>query len=64
VNAGVPAWIVNVQLRQVEYYSSTEDLATEHGRVFTETDAVDILGITIPVADLFEIPNPDLSPAV
>jgi hypothetical protein len=54
VGAGVPAWIVNIPMRQVEFYGSPEDLELPHGRVFTERDALEILGIVIPVADLFD----------
>ncbi len=53
VNAGVPAWIVNIRARQVEFYGSPGDLELEHGHVFTERDTIDILGIVIPVAALF-----------
>lgn len=54
VRAGVPSWIVNIPLRQVEYYGAPKDLETEHGRIFTEHDAFDVLGIAIPVAALFD----------
>ncbi len=53
VKAGVPAWIVNIPPRQVEFYGTLQDLELEHGRVFTERDSIDILGIVIPVATLF-----------
>ena len=60
VNAGVPAWIVNIPLRQVEFYGSLHELEEDHGQVFTERDTLDILGIAIPVADLFDdSPDPD-----
>jgi uncharacterized protein YlxP (DUF503 family) len=53
VAAGVPSWIVNIPLRQVEFYGSVADLELEHGHVFDEHAAVDILGVVIPVARLF-----------
>jgi hypothetical protein len=53
VSAGVSSWIVNIPLRQVEFYGSVEDLKLEHGRVFKESETIDVLGIAIPVADLF-----------
>jgi hypothetical protein len=54
VNAGVPAWIVNTPLRQVEYYGSPQNLAMQHGQVLAERDTLEILGIAIPVAALFD----------
>jgi len=54
VNAGVPSWIVNIPLRQVEFYGEPADLARKHGHVFTERDSFEILGIVIPVARLFD----------
>jgi hypothetical protein len=56
VNAGVPSWIVNLRLRQVEFYGSPADLETAHGHVFTEADTLEVLGVAIPVASLFEVP--------
>jgi hypothetical protein len=56
VDVGVPAWVVNLPLRQVEFYGSPADLETPHGRVFTEADTLDVLGVAIPVASLFEGP--------
>jgi hypothetical protein len=53
VNAGVPAWLVNIPLRQVEFFGSPADLVLEHGRLFTERDTLNILGVEIPVAELF-----------
>jgi len=53
VRAGVPAWIVNIALRQVEFYASVEDLDREHGRVFKIDETFDILGVAIPVKELF-----------
>jgi hypothetical protein len=62
VNAGVPSWIVNVQLRQVESYGTPADLDRRHGRVFRESEAFEILGVTIAVTDLFEdLSNVDIS---
>ena len=52
VNAGVAAWIVNLQQRQVEQYESAADLASPHGRVRGEGDAFSILGVEIAVRDL------------
>ncbi len=53
VNAGVPAWIVNIPLRQVECYASPDDLGKEHGQVFSERDTFEVLGTAIPVSGLF-----------
>ena len=53
VNAGVPSYIVNIPLRQVEFYGSVQDLGAEHGRVFTDRDTLEILGVAIPIAVLF-----------
>jgi hypothetical protein len=53
VNAGVPSWIVNIPLRQVEFYGNVPDLSLEHGHVFSEDDSFNILGVLVPVADLF-----------
>ncbi len=53
VNAGVPSYIVNIPLRQVEFYCSVQDLEAEHGRIFTERDVLEILGVVIPIAVLF-----------
>ena len=60
VNAGVPSWIVNVPRRQVEFYGSLADLELNNGRVFGINDAVEILGVSVAVADLFEpvVPEP------
>jgi len=52
VNAGVPAWILNIPLRQVESYASPADLELPHGNVVGEHDSFDVLGVTIPVARL------------
>jgi hypothetical protein len=53
VNAGVPSWIVNVRLRQVEFYGSPQDLELKHGHVFREGDTLEVLGIPVVVAELF-----------
>jgi hypothetical protein len=53
VRSGVPSWIVNIPLRHVEYYETAADLELLHGRVFAEGETIDILGIAIPVTDLF-----------
>jgi Uma2 family endonuclease len=52
VNAGVPSYIVNIPLRQVECYGSLQDLEAEHGRILTERDTLEILGVAIPIAVL------------
>jgi Uma2 family endonuclease len=53
VEAGVPSYIVNVPLRQVEYYGDPQDLESEHGRVFAERDTFEILKVVIPISTLF-----------
>jgi hypothetical protein len=53
VNAGVPAWIVNIRLRQVEYYGCGADLELQHGIVSADGTDVEILGVSVPVASLF-----------
>jgi hypothetical protein len=53
VRAGIPAWIVNIAKRQVECYAAPDDLALPHGRIATESETIDILGVSIPVASLF-----------
>lgn len=58
VKAGVPSWIVNIPLRQVECYETLADLELAHGRVLHEGDTITILGVAIAVADLFEQPDP------
>jgi hypothetical protein len=55
VKAGVTSWIVNVSSHQVETYGSAADLERPHGNVFTAHDVVEFLGITIPVAFLFDV---------
>jgi Uma2 family endonuclease len=54
VNAGVPAWIVNINLRQVEFYGSPIDLELKHGHVFAEGASFEILGVEIAVSDLLD----------
>jgi hypothetical protein len=53
VNAGVPAWIVNISKRRVEHYADAADLALQHGRVFGTGETIEILGVPIAVAELF-----------
>ncbi len=53
VNAGVPSYIVNIPLRQVEFYGSPQDLEAEHGRILTERDTLEVLGVAIRIAVLF-----------
>lgn len=48
----MPAWIVNVRLRQVEFYGSPQDLALQHGHVFREGDTLDVR-VSVVVAELF-----------
>lgn len=64
VNAGVPAWIVNIPKRRLEFYGDVGDLAMEHGRAFGDGDEIDILGVVIPVAKLFPPRTSRLSWAV
>jgi hypothetical protein len=52
VAAGVPAWIVNISERRVEFYGSAEDLLLANGHVFR--DSFDVLGVTIDVAALLD----------
>jgi hypothetical protein len=54
VRAGVPSWILNIPLRQLEYYGSIADLEAPHGRVSHEGDLVEIAGVIVRVSDLFE----------
>ena len=53
VAADVPSYIVNIPLRQVEFYGLLQDLEAEHGRTFTERDTLEILGVAIPINVLF-----------
>jgi hypothetical protein len=62
VRAGVPSWIVNIPLRQVECYESLDDLKPAHGRVLREGETLTILGVALAVADLFEPLDPASSP--
>jgi len=55
VAAGVPSWIVNIGSRQIESYRSKADLELPHGAVYTEHDAIELLGLTIPVSYLFDV---------
>jgi hypothetical protein len=53
VATGVPSYIVNIPLRQVEYYGALQDLESEHGRVFAERDTFEILKVVVPISVLF-----------
>jgi len=55
VEAGVPSWIVNIRSRQVESYQSKADLELPHGTFYSENDAIALLGLSIPVAFLFDV---------
>jgi len=55
VSASVAAWIVNIPLRQVEFYGSANELVLPHGHVFTCEQTVEIAGVAVPVAELFEV---------
>jgi Uma2 family endonuclease len=52
VRNGVPAYIVHLPKRQVERYATITDLELAHGQVFGESEAFDVLGVTIHVASL------------
>ena len=52
VAANVPTWHVNIPARVVEFYDRSAALASP--RIFRETETIDVLGIAIRVADLFE----------
>lgn len=54
VAAGVPSYIVNIPLQQVEFYGSPRDLELEHGRTLSRTDTLTILGVAVPINGLFE----------
>jgi hypothetical protein len=58
VRAGVPAWIVNIPRRRVEFYASPADLATECGHVFDERATFEVLGVSIRVAELLDTASP------
>jgi hypothetical protein len=53
VRAGVPSWIVNIPLQQVEHYPNIESLRLPHGVVFQIGDTFAIAGVTIEVTSLF-----------
>jgi hypothetical protein len=55
VAAGVPSWIVNIGSRQVESYQSKADLELPNGTSYNENDAMALLGLSIPVAFLFDV---------
>ncbi len=54
VRANVQAWIVNIERRQVEFYSTVEHLALPNGVVIIEDGNFEVCGVTIRVADLFD----------
>jgi hypothetical protein len=54
VSAGVPAWIVNITLKQVERFANTNELSLTHGVVFRVGDTFEVAGVAISVADLFD----------
>jgi hypothetical protein len=54
LKAGVPSYIVNIAERRVEYYATPSDLETKYGTISTESRTLDIPGVAIPVAILFE----------
>jgi hypothetical protein len=53
LTAGVPSWIVNIPLKQVEQYADAAALRLAHGRVFRIGESFEIAGVTIAVAALF-----------
>ncbi len=53
VRAGVPTWIVNIPARTIEFYGTPDDLALPNGHVFGERESIEVLGVSIAVADLF-----------
>jgi len=57
VRAGVPAYLVNIDRRQVEFYGSPADLELRHGVVYAYGSAFDVLDVRIAVADLFQPPE-------
>jgi hypothetical protein len=62
VNAGVPAWIVNINLRQAEFYGSPADLTLKHGHVFAAGASFKVLGVEIAVSDLFDdVPGDEIA---
>ena len=54
VAAKVPTWYVNIPDRLVEFYD--RDAALESPRIYDEAETIDVLGVVIRVADLFEAP--------
>jgi hypothetical protein len=54
VAAKVPTWHVNIPDRLVEFYD--RDAALESPRIYDEAETIDVLGVVIRVADLFEAP--------
>ncbi len=46
IAAGIPAWIVNIPERKVEFYGSQR-------RDYREGETFEVLGVSIPVWDLF-----------
>jgi hypothetical protein len=54
VGAGVPTWHVNIPKRQVEFYPKGALPKRPPSRIFAEGETFDVLGVPIPVADLFE----------
>jgi hypothetical protein len=58
VNAGVPAWIVNIRKHQVEFYGSIADLEEPNGKVYCVGESFEVLGVSIPVASLFPPQGP------
>jgi len=57
VTAGIPSYIVNIPQRRVEYYASPEDLKSKHGRIVSDGESFEILGVSIETATLFEAPD-------
>ncbi len=51
---GVPAWLVNIPLRQVEFYGAPADLELPNSNVFAEGERFDVIGVSVAVNDLFE----------
>jgi hypothetical protein len=54
VAAKVPTWHVNIPDRLVEFHD--RDAPLESPRIYDETETIDVLGVVIRVADLFEAP--------
>jgi hypothetical protein len=53
VHAGIPSWIVNIALAQVEYYATVDDLRLRFGRVFSSGECFEIAGVSIAIGGLF-----------